>query len=92
MRKVTGFVLGLAAAVAIVPACLALAGCSSGPAKAVQASACREQGKAITSTASSCRDAVAQLERLIERSPECAAVLNDDAGAGVHCKGDGGAP
>jgi len=71
---------------------LVIAGCSSGPAKAVQASTCREQGKAITSTASSCREAVAALERLVERSPECAAVLNDDAGAGVRCRGDGGAP
>ncbi len=67
----------------------ALAACSSPPAKAVQASTCREQGKAITDTASSCREAVASLERLVERSPECAAVLNDDGGSGAHCK-DGG--
>jgi len=67
-----------------------IAGCSSGPAKAVQASTCREQGLTIVRTASSCAEAKAALERLLERSPECAAVLNDDAGAGVHCKGDGG--
>jgi len=67
-----------------------LAACSSAPVRTVQASTCREQGKAITSTAATCADAVAQLERLVERSPECAAVLNDDGGAGVHCKGDGG--
>jgi hypothetical protein len=68
---------------------LALAACGP-PARAVQASACREQGMAITSTAATCREAVASLERLVERSPECAAVLNDDAGAHVRCK-DGGA-
>lgn len=69
---------------------LTASGCSSGPAKAVQASACTEQGKVITSTAKTCADAVESLQRLVERSPECAAILNDDGGAGVHCKGDGG--
>jgi len=92
MKIAIRIVLIVAAAVAIVPACVALAGCSSGPAKAVQASTCREQGKAIIDSAGSCREAVAALERLVERSPECAAVLNDDAGAGVRCRGDGGAP
>ncbi len=69
----------------------ALAACTSPAAKTVQASTCREQGDTITTTAATCRDAVAQLERLVERSPECAAILNDDGGAGVHCK-DGGSP
>jgi hypothetical protein len=68
---------------------LAIAACSSAPAKAVQASTCREQGKAIVSTAATCPAAVAALERLVERSPECAAILSDDGGAGVRCK-DGG--
>ncbi len=67
-----------------------IAGCSSGPAKAVQASTCRDEGKTIIDTASSCREAVAALERLVIRSPECAAILNDDGGAGARCK-DGGA-
>jgi hypothetical protein len=91
MRKLARIVLGIAAAVAVVPACLAITGCSSGPAKAVQASTCREQGKAIIDSASSCREAAASLERFVMRSPECAAVLNDDGGAGVRCR-DGGAP
>jgi len=74
----------------VLLAVVAIAGCSSGPAKAVQASTCREQGKAITTTAHSCEEAVDQLDRLIERSPECAAVFGrGDGGAGVHCK-DGG--
>jgi len=60
------------------------------PARVAQATTCREQGNAITMTAATCREAVASLERLVERSPECAAILNDDAGARVHCNGDGG--
>jgi hypothetical protein len=70
---------------------LVIAGCSSPPAKAVQASACREQGKTIIDTAASCGEAKAALDRLVTRSPECAAVLNDGAGAGVRCP-DGGRP
>jgi hypothetical protein len=63
-----------------------LAACSSAP-KAAQATRCREQGLAVIEAAGTCREAKAGLERLVERSPECAAILNDDAGAGVHCKG-----
>jgi hypothetical protein len=90
LRYVIVVVLAVAAIVAVVPAVFAIAGCSSGPAKAVQASACREQGKAIIDSASSCREAVDALERLAVRSPECRAVLTDDGGAGTRCR-DGGA-
>jgi ABC-type phosphate transport system substrate-binding protein len=89
MRRITGIVLVVAAALAVVPACMALVGCS-GSVKAAQGSTCREQGKAIVKGSATCADAVAALERFVERSPECAAVLNDGEGAGVRCKGDGG--
>lgn len=65
-------------------------GCSPGPARAAQASTCREQGRAVIATAATCQDAVDALERLVERSPECAAILGGgDGGAGVRCR-DGG--
>ena len=73
---------------------LMLAGCLSGPAKAVQASTCEKQGEAIIQSASDCPTVVMELQRLVIRSPECAAVFSDEGGAGVagvHCK-DGGAP
>jgi hypothetical protein len=64
---------------------LFLAACSSAP-KAAQATRCREQGLAVIEAATTCREAHAGLDRLVVRSPECAAIFAD-AGAGVRCKG-----
>ena len=71
---------------------LLLAAACGPTARAVQASRCEEQGNAIIMSADSCQAASAGLERLVERSPECAALyFADSGGARMHCKEkDGG--